>query len=47
MFQLSYLYMTIGKTIVLTIWTFVDAVMSLLFGGSNGNGISLYISAKV
>ena len=31
MVQLSYLYMTIGKTIALTIWTFVNKVMSLLF----------------
>ena len=29
--QLSYLYMTTGKTITLTRWTFVDKVMSLLF----------------
>ena len=29
--QLSYPYMTIGKTIALTRWTFVDKVMSLLF----------------
>ena len=29
--QLSYPYMTIGKTIALTRWTFVDRVMSLLF----------------
>ena len=29
--QLSHLYMTIGKTIALTIWTFVCKVMSLLF----------------
>ena len=29
--QLSYPYMTIGKMIVLTRWTFVDKVMSLLF----------------
>ena len=29
--QLSHLYMTIGKTIALTIWTFVGKVMSLLF----------------
>ena len=28
--QLSYLYMTTGKTIALTIWTFVSKVMSLL-----------------
>ena len=31
MVQLSYLYMTIGKTIALTIWTFVSKVMLLLF----------------
>ena len=31
MVQLSHLYMTIGKTIALTIWTFVCKVMSLLF----------------
>ena len=29
--QLSHLYMTTGKTIVLTTWTFVGKVMSLLF----------------
>ena len=31
MVQLSYPYMTTGKIIVLTIWTFVGKVMSLLF----------------
>ena len=31
MVQLSYLYMTTGKTIALTVWTFVGKVMSLLF----------------
>ena len=30
-FQLSHPYMTIGKTIALARWTFVDKVMSLLF----------------
>ena len=30
MVQLSHPYMTIGKTIVLTIWTFVGKVMPLL-----------------
>ena len=30
MVQLSHLYMTTGKTIALTIWTFVGEVMSLL-----------------
>ena len=29
--QLSHSYMTTGKTIALTTWTFVDKVMSLLF----------------
>ena len=29
--QLSHLYMTIGKTIALTSWTFIGKVMSLLF----------------
>ena len=32
MIQLSQPYMTNGKTIVLTIWTFVGKVMSLFFG---------------
>ena len=31
MAKLSYLYMTIGKTIALTRWTFVSKVISLLF----------------
>ena len=31
MVQLSHLYMTTGKTIVLTMWTFVGSVVSLLF----------------
>ena len=31
MVQLSHLYVTTGKTIPLTIWTFVGKVMSLLF----------------
>ena len=31
MVQLSHPYMTAGKTIALTIWTFVGKVMSLLF----------------
>ena len=31
MVQLSHLYMTTGKTIALTIWTFVHKVISLLF----------------
>ena len=31
MVQLSHLYMTTGKTIVLTIWTFLGTMTSLLF----------------
>ena len=31
MIQLSHLYMTLGKIIALTVWTFVGKVMSLLF----------------
>ena len=31
MVQISYLYMTTGKTVALTMWTFVSKVMSLLF----------------
>ena len=31
MVQLLHLYMTAGKTIVLTVWTFVSQVMSLVF----------------
>ena len=31
MIQLSHLYMTTGKTIALSIWSFVSKVMSLLF----------------
>ena len=31
MVQLLHLYMTARKTIALTMWTFVDKVMSLLF----------------
>ena len=38
--QLSHLYMTTGKTIALTIWTFVGKVMSLLF-----NTISRFVIA--
>ena len=34
--QLSHPYMTTGKTIALTRWTFVDKVMSLLFNMLSG-----------
>ena len=40
MVQLSHPYMTAGKTIVLTIWTFVSKVMSLLF-----NMLSRFVTA--
>ena len=36
MVQVSHLYMNTGKTIALTIWTFVDKVMSLLFNMLSG-----------
>ena len=35
MVQLSHPYMTTGKTIALTVWTFVSKVMSLLFNTLN------------
>ena len=38
--QLSHSYMTTGKTIALTRWTFVDKVMSLLF-----NTLSTFVKA--
>ena len=38
--QISYPYMTTGKTIVLTIWSFVGKVMSLVF-----NMLSTFITA--
>ena len=40
MVQLSHPYMTTGKTIALTRWTFVGKVMSLLF-----NMLSRFVSA--
>ena len=40
MVQLSHLYITPGKTIALTIWTFISKVMSLLF-----NTLSRFIIA--
>ena len=39
--QLSHPYMTTGKTIALTIWTFVGKVMSLLF-----NMLSRFVADK-
>ena len=42
MVQLSYLYMTPGKTIALTVWTIAGKVMSLLF-----NTLSRFVIAFV
>ena len=46
MVQLSHLYMTIGKTTALTIWTFADKVMSLLFNTLSGFVISFLPRSK-
>ena len=40
MVQLSHPYLTAGKTIALTVWTFVGKVMSLLF---NMLGMSRFV----
>ena len=42
MVQLSHLYMTAGKTIVLTIWTFVVKVTSLLFNSLSSFFIAFF-----
>ena len=44
--QLSHPYMTTGKTIALTRWTFVDKVMSLLFNMLSRLVITLLPSSK-
>ena len=41
--QLSHPYMTTGKTIALTIWTFVDKVISLLFNMPSAAANSLQL----
>ena len=46
MVQLSHPYMTIGKTIALTIRTFVDKVMSLLFNMLSRVVIAFFPSSK-
>ena len=46
MVQFSYSYMTTGKTIALTIWTFVGKVMSLLFNMLSGFVIALLPRSK-
>ena len=47
MVQLSHPYMTIGKTIALTRWTFSDRVVSLLFNMLSMLVIALYIYTYV
>ena len=44
--QLSHPYMTTGKTIALTKWTFVDKVMSLLFNMLSRLNISFLPRSK-
>ena len=46
MVQLSHLYMAPGKTIALTIWTFVGKVMSLLFKTLSRFGIAILPRSK-
>ena len=46
MVQLSHPYMTTGKTIVLTTWTFVGKVMSLLFNMLSGFVITFLPRSK-
>ena len=44
--QLSHLYMTTGKTIAVTIWTFVSKVMSLLFNTLSLSVIAFFPRSK-
>ena len=46
MVQLSHMYMTTGKTIVLTIWNFVSKVMSLVFNTLSGFVIAFLPRSK-
>ena len=46
MVQLSHLYMTTGKTIALTRWTFVGKIMSLLFNMLSGLVITFLPRSK-
>ena len=46
MVQLSHPYMTTGKTIALTIWTFVVKVISLLFNMLSRFVIAFLLSSK-
>ena len=42
MVQLSHPYMTDGKNVALTIWTFVGKVMSLLFNRTNAEAKPIF-----
>ena len=44
--QLSHPYMTTGKTVALTRWTFIDKVMSLLFNMLSGLVITFLPRSK-
>ena len=46
MAQHSYPYMTTGKTVALTRWTFVGKVMSLLFNTLSRSDIALHLRRK-
>ena len=47
MVQLSHPYMTAGKTIALTIWTFVGKVISLLFHMLSRLIIAFFLKSKI
>ena len=47
MVQLSHLYMTTGKTIALTRWTFGSKVMSLLFNMLSGLSLLFFQGASI
>ena len=46
MVQLSHTYMTTGKTITLTIWTFASKVISLLFNALSRFVITFLLRSK-
>ena len=46
MVQLSHPYMTTGKTIALTIWTFVSKVMSLLYNTLSRFVVAFFLRSK-
>ena len=46
MVKLSHLYMTVGKTIALTVWTFVGRVTALLFNTLSRFVVALLTRSK-